>query len=95
MPGMQGGQNENLDRRASRARFRAPKSTQSVVTKPAEEAFASHGETAGLMIDLRRLVVLAAVALLALGTGTAVASPAKPKRPAVATAAYFSGYITR
>ena len=51
MPGMHGGQNENLDRRASRARFRAPKSTQSVVTKPAEEAFASHGETAGLMID--------------------------------------------
>ncbi|UPT89656.1 LysM peptidoglycan-binding domain-containing protein [Bradyrhizobium barranii subsp. apii] len=38
------------------------------------------------MIDLRRLVVLAAVALLALGTGMAVASPAKPKRPAVATA---------
>ena len=30
--------------------------------------------------------MLAAVALLALGTGTAVASPAKPKRPAVATA---------
>ena len=39
------------------------------------------------MIDLRRLVVLAAVALLALGTGMAAASPAKPKRPAVTTAA--------
>jgi predicted alpha/beta-hydrolase family hydrolase len=34
------------------------------------------------MIDLRRLVVLAAVALLALGNGIAVASPAKSKRPA-------------
>ncbi|WP_092185278.1 LysM peptidoglycan-binding domain-containing protein [Bradyrhizobium sp. cf659] len=35
------------------------------------------------MIDLRRLVVLAAVALLALNTGTVVASPAKSKRAAV------------
>ncbi|MGY8710954.1 LysM peptidoglycan-binding domain-containing protein [Bradyrhizobium sp. 18BD] len=44
------------------------------------------------MIDLRRLVVLAAVALLALSTGTAVASPAnalpaKSKRSAVTTPA--------
>jgi len=36
------------------------------------------------MIDLRRLVVLAAVALLALGTGPAVASPAKSKAKATA-----------
>jgi len=39
------------------------------------------------MIDLRRLVVLAAVALLALSPGMAAASPAKPKPPAVAPAA--------
>ncbi|MDA9404729.1 LysM peptidoglycan-binding domain-containing protein [Bradyrhizobium sp. CCBAU 45389] len=39
------------------------------------------------MIDLRRLVVLAAVALLALGNGMAVASPAKSKRPAVTATA--------
>ncbi|MBR0784176.1 LysM peptidoglycan-binding domain-containing protein [Bradyrhizobium iriomotense] len=39
------------------------------------------------MIDLRRLVVLAAVALLALGNGIAVASPAKSKRPAVTATA--------
>lgn len=38
-----------------------------------------------LMIDQRRLVVLAAVALLALNPGLAAASPAKPK-PAVAPA---------
>ncbi|HEV2158813.1 LysM peptidoglycan-binding domain-containing protein [Bradyrhizobium sp.] len=39
------------------------------------------------MMDLRRLVVLAAVALLALSTGTAVASPAKSKRATVTTPA--------
>ncbi|MBB4369500.1 putative alpha/beta-hydrolase family hydrolase [Bradyrhizobium sp. cir1] len=38
------------------------------------------------MIDLRRLVVLAAVALLALSTGAAVASPAKSKATAAAPA---------
>ena len=51
-----------------------------MVTKPAGEAFASRGGTAGLMIDLRRLVVLAAVSLLALSPGMAAASPAKSKR---------------
>lgn len=40
-----------------------------------------------LMIDPRRLVVLAAVALLALNPGMAAASPAKPKHTAVAPAA--------
>ncbi|WP_456623575.1 LysM peptidoglycan-binding domain-containing protein [Bradyrhizobium sp. P5_C12] len=39
------------------------------------------------MVDLRRLVVLAAVALLALSPGMAAASPAKTKPAAVATAA--------
>jgi predicted alpha/beta-hydrolase family hydrolase len=39
------------------------------------------------MIDLRRVVVLAAIALLAMGTAAAAASPAKPKRAAVATIA--------
>ncbi|WP_219683444.1 LysM peptidoglycan-binding domain-containing protein [Bradyrhizobium canariense] len=39
------------------------------------------------MIDLRRLLALAAVALLALSTGTAVASPAKTKPAAAAPAA--------
>ncbi|UPK37619.1 LysM peptidoglycan-binding domain-containing protein [Bradyrhizobium sp. 186] len=39
------------------------------------------------MIDLRRLVVLAAVALLALSPGMAAASPAKTKAAAVAPAA--------
>ncbi|WP_448045175.1 LysM peptidoglycan-binding domain-containing protein [Bradyrhizobium liaoningense] len=39
------------------------------------------------MIDLRRLLVLAAVALLAFGTGTAAATPAKSKTTAAAPAA--------
>ncbi|WP_440641959.1 LysM peptidoglycan-binding domain-containing protein [Bradyrhizobium sp. PUT101] len=39
------------------------------------------------MIDLRRLLVLAAVALLAFGTGTAAATPAKSKTNAAAPAA--------
>src|SRR4051794_41493219 len=39
------------------------------------------------MIDLRRLLALAAVALLAFSTGTAVASPAKTKPAAAAPAA--------
>ncbi|MEY9179019.1 putative alpha/beta-hydrolase family hydrolase [Bradyrhizobium sp. USDA 326] len=38
------------------------------------------------MIDLRRLLVLAAVALLAFGTGTAAATPAKSKTNAAAPA---------
>lgn len=50
-----------------------------MVTKRSEGAFASRGGTAGLMIDLRRLVVLAAIALLALDPGIAAASPAKSK----------------
>ncbi|PDT87008.1 peptidoglycan-binding protein LysM [Bradyrhizobium sp. Y36] len=45
------------------------------------------GGTAGLMIDLRRLVVLAAVALLALDPGIAAASPAKSKPAAAAVPA--------
>ncbi|WP_027555785.1 LysM domain-containing protein [Bradyrhizobium sp. Cp5.3] len=38
------------------------------------------------MLDPRRMVVLAAVVLLALSAGAAVASPAKPKPTAIATA---------
>ncbi|OAF18070.1 LysM peptidoglycan-binding domain-containing protein [Bradyrhizobium neotropicale] len=38
------------------------------------------------MLDPRRMVVLAAVVLLALNAGAAVASPAKPKPTAIATA---------
>lgn len=45
------------------------------------------GGTAELMIDLRRLLVLAAVALLAFGTGTAAAAPAKSKTSAAVPAA--------
>ena len=45
------------------------------------------GGTAELMIDLRRLLVLAAVALLAFGTGTAPAAPAKPQTNAAVPAA--------
>ncbi|MGY4603580.1 LysM repeat protein [Bradyrhizobium sp. USDA 4474] len=41
----------------------------------------------GSMIDPRRLLVLAAVALLALNSGLVAASPAKPKRAAVTTPA--------
>lgn len=44
------------------------------------------GGTAELMIDLRRLLVLAAVALLAFGTGTAAAAPAKSKTNAAVPA---------
>jgi len=80
-------QKHPLAPRASRTGFRAPNSTQSVVTKRPGEASASRGGTAGLMLDPRRIVVLAAVALLALGPGLAAASPAKSKRAAVATAA--------
>src|SRR5256885_12907775 len=51
------------------------------------EAFACRGGTAGLMMDPRRIVVLAAIALLAFSTGMAAASPAKTKPAAVAPAA--------
>ncbi|QHP68548.1 LysM peptidoglycan-binding domain-containing protein [Bradyrhizobium sp. LCT2] len=50
-------------------------------------AFAFRGGTAGLMLDPRRILVLAAVALLALSTGAAVASPAKSKPAAAAPVA--------
>ncbi len=55
--------------------------------KPRGEAFASRGGTAGLMIDLRRILALAAIALLAWGSGTAAASPAKSKTNAAVPAA--------
>ncbi|PJG52242.1 peptidoglycan-binding protein LysM [Bradyrhizobium forestalis] len=54
---------------------------------PVGEAIASRGGTAGLMIHSRRLVALAAVVLLALGSGMAVASPPKSKTTAAVPAA--------